>query len=144
MNILVDYAMSFLGKPYRWGGDDPILGFDCSGLIQEILASVGEDPPGDQTADSLYRYFKTRGNIRDVVSAYPGDLAFYGTPKKITHVSFCLDHGRCIEAAGGNESTKTTADASRQNAYVRIRPIRTRKDLVNIIAPPYKLLTWND
>jgi cell wall-associated NlpC family hydrolase len=57
MDLLIQYAMSFIGVPYRWGGSNPITGFDCSGLVQEILKSVYMDPPGDQTAEALYQYF---------------------------------------------------------------------------------------
>ena len=40
-NMAFEIAWHLLGTPYRWGGDDPILGFDCSGFIVEILKSVG-------------------------------------------------------------------------------------------------------
>ena len=37
----VDYIKRFIGRPYSWGGDDPMSGFDCSGLIHETLQAVG-------------------------------------------------------------------------------------------------------
>jgi hypothetical protein len=50
-----EYVWTFLGLPYRWGGDDPIQGFDCSGLIVEVLQAVGLLPHGsDLTANGLY------------------------------------------------------------------------------------------
>ena len=33
-------AWKYIGKFYKWGGDDP-SGFDCSGFVIEILKSVG-------------------------------------------------------------------------------------------------------
>ena len=54
MKKLVDYALSFTKIPYRWAGDDPMAGFDCSGYLQEVLASVGMDPRGDQTSQALH------------------------------------------------------------------------------------------
>ena len=134
MKILMEYAMRHVGLPYRWGGDDPIEGYDCSGLVQELLASVGVDPRGDQTAMGLYQYFRMNG-----VPTKPkaGALAFYGTKQRITHVGFCIGKRRMIEAGGGGSRTHDRRDVARQNAYVRIRPITNRKDLVAILMPKY-------
>ena len=136
MKTLINYAHSFVGKPYIWGGDDPILGFDCSGLIQEILSSVGMDPPGDQTANALYMYFMGESHT---TQAKAGSLVFYGKVPKVTHVGFMIDKWRMIEAGGGGSSTKTTEDAAAQNAYIRIRPIQRRTDLIGIIHPNYSM-----
>jgi len=134
MKKLVDYACSFLGQPYRWGGDDPIYGFDCSGLAQEILSSVGLQPSSDLTADGLYRHFLTLG-----ISNYKGAgaLAFFGSNARISHVGFMIDNFRMVEAGGGGSKTQTRADAAKQNAYIRIRSIYRRRDLINTILPKY-------
>jgi len=138
MNDLIAYAMCFVGLPYHWGGDDTIEGFDCSGLVQEILASVGKDPPGDQTADGLFRHFINNGTM-DLRK--PGALAFFGQlGKGITHVGFMVDSWRMLEAAGGGSKTRTLADAAKHNAYIRIRPITNRVDLVKVIMPDYKII----
>lgn len=136
MDELVQYAMKFVGLPYRWGGDDPMGGYDCSGFVQEILASVGEDPPGDQTADGLFRHFMPKGTL-DRKKA--GALAFYGRfGGGITHIAFMVDSWRVIEAAGGGSTTRTIEDATRQNAYIRVRPLNHRRDLVKVILPDYR------
>jgi len=136
MKTLINYAHSFVGKPYIWGGDDPILGFDCSGLVQEILSSVGMDPPGDQTANALYMFFMAQPHT---TQAKAGSLVFYGKVPNVTHVGFMVDKWRMIEAGGGGSSTKTGADAAAQNAYIRIRPIQRRNDLIGIIHPNYNI-----
>ena len=112
-------------------------GYDCSGLAQEILASVGEDPAGDQTAHSLYRHFLRYGKS-GVKEA--GALAFYGSATKISHVGFCIDQFRMVEAGGGGSAVKTVEDAARKNAYIRIRPITFRSDLIDTIMPQYDFL----
>src|SRR3972149_4205227 len=77
-NKAVEYLQRFIGLPYLWGGDDPMSGFDCSGLIVEILQAVGILPHGsDFTADALYEKFQTkaidRGYAACLVSGYSGD-----------------------------------------------------------------------
>lgn len=133
MQLLKDYLLQFVGLPYIWGGDDLIAGLDCSGLAQEALAMMGVDPPGDQTADGLYRHFLKHGtpDIYDL-----GALAFYGAAEKITHVTMLLDAQHMIEAGGGGSKTLTLQNAIDQNAFVKIRPIR-QQGLVSVILPKY-------
>lgn len=132
-DLMRAYAMSYVGLPYIWGGDDPVKGFDCSGLAQEILAAFGADPQGDQSADALYRHFKRASSNQRKCGA----LAFFGTEAKITHVGVMVDSLRMIEAGGGGSKTLSREDAIAQNAYVRIRPINRRSDLVAVLYPAY-------
>lgn len=136
MEILLAYAMSKLNMPYKWGGDDPIDGYDCSGLVQDLLASVGLDPPGDQTAQSLFDHF-SKANARWNVHGC-GSLAFYGKDaSRINHVAMMISNYQIIEAGGGGSGTRTHADAAEQNAFVRVRLLNHRKDLVALLRPDY-------
>lgn len=145
--VAIKYAFSLLGLPYRWGGDDTINGFDCSGLVQEILASVGLDPAEDQTAQQLFSIFKRNAipmpigntNLESFAAALPvGTLVFYGKSiDKITHVGISIGSGRMIEAGGGGSKTTSAEAAALQNAFVRIRPILKRSDLVCVADPFY-------
>lgn len=131
-------ALHFLNLPYLWGGDDSIKGFDCSGLVQELFTMIGIDPPGDQTAQGLYDFFKSRSRARVRCC---GTLIFYGSSvTKITHVAMMLNEWTCIEAGGGGSKTLTLVDAAMQNAYCRLRPYNRRKDVVAEISP--KDLPW--
>jgi len=136
MDFLLREALQYLGVPYKWGGSNPIEGFDCSGFIQWLLMSVGIDPPGDQTAQGLFNHFEKLNGVSSVTKA--GVLCFYGeSVAKITHVALCISPYQIIEAGGGNSLTLTKADAEKQNACVRIRHIGARKDLVAKIYPSY-------
>ena len=136
MKHLIQYAMSFCGTPYIWGGDDPIKGFDCSGFVQEILASSGIELPKDFTADGLYHYLIVNGEGFEG-PAQAGALAFFGKASRITHVGFMLDDYRMIEAGGGDSRTTDEEVAARKNAYIRVRSIFLRKDLKAIVRPVY-------
>jgi cell wall-associated NlpC family hydrolase len=134
-NQAASYALSLLGLPYKWGGQNPLQGFDCSGLVQEILASVGTDPKGDQTAQALLNYFSRHGHISEPRT---GALSFYGLSiSGIRHVGFCLNEYQMIEAAGGDSKTLTMKDAIKDDAYVRIRPIMYRSDFIHCLYPNY-------
>lgn len=133
LDILYDYALAHVGLPYKWGGDDPINGYDCSGFVQECLRAVGRLPAGgDMTAQSLYEKFRAK----HVTAPQLGHIIFYGDSlSKIHHVTLALSSELMIEAGGGGSKTNTLADAAAQNAYIRVRPIRSRSGLVAICNP---------
>jgi cell wall-associated NlpC family hydrolase len=135
MQNVLAYAFRLIGIPYKWGGSNPVTGFDCSGLVQEILSSAGIDPSGDQSAQALYDYFEKNGSFGTWGA---GALAFFGKDaKNISHVAFCIDTYRMIEAGGGDHLVLTTNDAAAKNAFVRVRLIKSRKDFVAVIKPSY-------
>lgn len=127
-DIAIEYAKSFIGVDYLWGGETP-HGFDCSGLIQEVLASVGLDPRGDQTANALYETFKAN----EVQKASKACIAFWPKVGRKYHVAICLDSEHIIEAGGGNSKTINSDMAKKQKAFVRIRPLDNRGDNYTLI-----------
>jgi len=136
MKFLVEYALKFVGINYLWGGNNAIQGFDCSGLVQEILACVGMDPQGRDTAQSLFDHFSHQGI--GLSSPMPGALAFYGpTPQSVKHVGFCINEHLMVEAGGGGSSTTSPQAAAKASAVVRIRPIGRRSDLLAVYLPSY-------
>ncbi len=140
MRCLVDYAKTFIGLPYIWGGSNPVQGFDCSGFVQFILDSVGCDPIDDQTAQGLHDALLQSGGRTTPVAA-AGVLCFYGEDKtKITHVALCINEFQIIEAGGGGRHNTNVEAAALNGACVRIKPYNRRKDLVAFIKPNYP--TW--
>ena len=125
-------ALTFLHVPYIWGGDDPIRGLDCSGLAQELLAILGLDQAGDQTAHALYQHMLKTG-ADGVIDT--GSLVFYGTKQSVSHVGMILQGDIMIEAGGGGSKTTSEQAAIDQNAFVRLRPFTRRKDLVGVWQP---------
>ncbi len=138
--LLKTYALSFLGKPYFYGGDDPISGFDCSGLVSELMRAAGL-VPWNWRSNAQGIYDALNGNGMRGNPTCLGALVFFGpSEKSINHVGFCVDSHTMVEAGGGDSNTTTGAKASQTNAFVRLRPIRFRRDLVAVIVPEYPAL----
>jgi cell wall-associated NlpC family hydrolase len=91
---IVMSALSFLGVPYRMGGDDPERGFDCSGLVrQAVRLALGRDLPR--------RSAEMRGVGRPVraESLQAGDLLFFNTlGRPFSHVALYIGEGRFVHA----------------------------------------------
>lgn len=125
--ICMKVAWHYLGTPYRWGGDD-FSSFDCSGFVIECLKSAGVLPrSGDWTAAGLFAMFPKVPDPKE------GCLVFWGSP--IIHVELCLDDIFSIGASGGGSKTVTEADAIRQNAYLKVRPLRSRSGIYGFADP---------
>ena len=131
-DAMIVYAKSFLGIAYRWGGNNPVEGLDCSGFVCEVLRSVGIVSK-DLTAQDIYNLLKQKQWRSQLAKC---SILFFGSStNKITHVAIALNQYQMIEAGGGNSKTLSDDIAERQNAFVRIRMISSRGDLVACIKP---------
>jgi cell wall-associated NlpC family hydrolase len=104
---IVTFARNQIGRPYIFGGTgNP--GWDCSGLVQAALATVGVNVAHHATA----QYFSTLGkpvrnsdgskpSIKNVSSLVPGDIVFPYPPTggDVGHVAIYSGNGNIIEAA---------------------------------------------
>ena len=129
-DLALQIAFSFLGRKYLWGGNDPVAGFDCSGLVIECLRSVGLLPrSGDWTAHSLLNsVYKAKPRATKAADLRPGMLVFWPRADgHIRHVElvYAVVDGEAltIGASGGGSKTLSEADAVKQDAYVKIRPV---------------------
>ena len=85
----VRFALDEVGVPYRWGGESPETGFDCSGLVRWAYGRVGIDLPHNSYA--LYG----EGAACRSRSMAPGDILFF---EGLGHVGLYLGRGRMVHA----------------------------------------------
>jgi cell wall-associated NlpC family hydrolase len=134
------YAQSFLGKPYIWGGDDPIKGFDCSGFVIEVLKGCGVlSGKIDLSSQQLHDTLLQKGAMA-ITSIEEGDLVFFGKSRKeITHVGLAISKNLMYEAGSGDSTVANAEIAAQKNAFIRQRPILNRGDLVAVVRPKYEV-----
>lgn len=134
--LVINYALSFLGVPYIYGGNNRLQGIDCSGLTCEVLKAVGIiKHQEDYSARQLIKVLKDRGAL-SMPTITSGCVLFFGKSKDLVeHVAIALDERSMVEAGGGDRSVLTLEAAKERGACVRIRPIR--KDLVECLLPTY-------
>ena len=85
--------------PYRYGGNTPKGGFDCSGLIVYVYnKAAGVKLP------RTIQLMSTKGQSIDGQPPAPGDLVFFNTTgEKYSHAGIYVGQGRFVHApsAGG-------------------------------------------
>jgi cell wall-associated NlpC family hydrolase len=77
---VVKTAASLAGKPYRYGASGP-GSFDCSGYTQYVFKKHGRSLPHSATSQAKYGKAVAKGSKR------PGDLLFFGSSGRYTHVA---------------------------------------------------------
>lgn len=91
----ISIAKSTLGVKYRWGGNSPQTGFDCSGLVRYSFSETGKYLP--RTAAAMYKQGKkvTFSNLE------LGDLMFFAPNKasRPTHVAIYIGNNQFIHSS---------------------------------------------
>ena len=81
---------------YLWGGT-VAPNYDCSGLMQAAFKSVGIWLPRDAYQQEAFT------QTIDIKELQPGDLIFFGTPQKATHVGLYLGNNCYIHSSGKDQ-----------------------------------------
>ena len=91
-------AAQRVANTYLWGGS---LGpnYDCSGLMQRAYASAGIWIPRDAYLQERFCQ-PVAVQPGQVQLLEPGDLIFFGTPQRCSHVGLHLGGGRYLHSSG--------------------------------------------
>jgi len=86
------HALGLVGTPYRYGGNTPDSGFDCSGLIGYVYKSrIGVAPP--RTVAQLSGF----GHPVSTHERRTGDLVIFGSGRPF-HAGIYVGDGRFVHA----------------------------------------------
>jgi cell wall-associated NlpC family hydrolase len=50
---MANYALNFVGTPYKWGGNDEQAGIDCSGFVKKMYGKIGLELPRTAAQQAL-------------------------------------------------------------------------------------------
>ena len=93
-NSVLMRAISLVGTPYRYGGNTPQTGFDCSGLVNYVYDDMlAKKLP--RTSTALAAYQGPRITPRQLAA---GDLVFFGSRGQVSHVGIYVGDGRFVHA----------------------------------------------
>lgn len=110
---VVDYALSFVGNRYVYGGSDPHTGVDCSGFTSYVMRHVA----GISLSHSS-RAQAGEGTSISYSQAKPGDLIFYSSGSRIDHVAIYMGNGQIVHASSAKTGIKVSSATSRKPAKV--------------------------
>ena len=93
-NSVLMRAISLVGTPYRYGGNTPETGFDCSGLVNYVYRDM-LDLRLPRTSRDLAAWQGPRIAPERLAAA---DLVFFGSGGNVSHVGIYVGEGRFVHA----------------------------------------------
>ena len=93
-NAVLMRALGLVGTPYRYGGNTPEGGFDCSGLVNYVYRDM-LDLRLPRTSRALAAFQGPRIAEDRLVAA---DLVFFGGEGGVSHVGIYVGEGRFVHA----------------------------------------------
>ncbi|WP_060509160.1 C40 family peptidase [Pseudomonas sp. NBRC 111124] len=116
-------AIGLVGTPYRWGGNTPDSGFDCSGLIGYVY----RDAAGISLPRSTREMIVMRAPTVDINSLQSGDLVFFATGggSQVSHAGIYVGEGRFVHAprTGGTVRLDYLSNSYWSKAYLQAKRV---------------------
>lgn len=131
------------GILYRWGGNLPSTGLDCSGFVQDALDFPAlKDWQGDYNCQMMLDHYDKRNmlHLPDTKWYQPGNIIFFGKkPRSARHVAFYFgfdpDSGKhlILDAGRGGSAVTTVLEAWQRDAKVGVRSITEPLEVHDIV-----------
>jgi cell wall-associated NlpC family hydrolase len=93
-NAVLFRAIALVGTPYRYGGNTPAGGFDCSGLVGYVF----QDAAGVALPRTSSDMSDLRARKVDREELQAGDLVFFAEGRHVGHVGIYVGEGRFVHA----------------------------------------------
>ena len=122
---LIFTARSMMGLPYLWGGNSS-KGNDCSGFTQTVFKTNGIELPRDSRQQALLGQEIIADEFFSNI--LPGDLFFFGSKERITHVGISLGGANFIDQSGMVQISSLDSTAKNFSPY-RKKTLKTIRRL---------------
>jgi cell wall-associated NlpC family hydrolase len=101
---IANYALNYVGTPYKWGGNDLNRGIDCSAFVQQLYGKIGVDLPRTAAEQALVGQKIMR--LEDLVA---GDRLYFWDKKrgKIGHTGIYMGNGYFVHSSTNNRGVAT-------------------------------------
>ena len=109
---IVLQTLSLVGAEYKWGGNNPKEGMDCSGLVTYVVSKVSQHnlPHHAATIALMTRPIKFN-------ELAPGDLVFFNTMKRRhSHMGVYIGNNRFVHAPAPGQ--KVRIDSLKTRYYI--------------------------
>lgn len=98
-------ALSLIGTPYKFGGNNPEKGLDCSGFVKHVYKETADiSLPRSSAEMSKMGQHVAKSELK------PGDLVFFNTRKKPnSHVGIYAGDGTFVHASSSRTKKVTVS-----------------------------------
>ena len=96
---VANYALKFVGYPYRYGGKGPNA-FDCSGFTSYVYKQFGVNIPSSSVAQRSVGRYVPKSELR------PGDIVCF---KNTNHVGIYIGNGKFVHASTRKTGVKISS-----------------------------------
>lgn len=99
-----EFGTKFQGTPYKWGGNDPVNGIDCSAFVKYLYGKIGVNLPRTAAEQAL-----VGTPIRQLEDLQKGDRLYFWSASrgKIGHTGMYLGQGYFVHSSSNHGGVAT-------------------------------------
>jgi cell wall-associated NlpC family hydrolase len=119
-------AERYLGTRYRYGGETPAAGFDCSGFVQYVFGRHGVDLP----RTSRQQASAGRRLPEQIAALEPGDLMLFSSKGAgVDHIAIYAGNNRILHSSAGKGGVGYDYLSSSRGKWFMARHVESRRVL---------------
>ena len=117
-------AERYVGVRYKWGGNSPSTGFDCSGFTKYVFADQGVRLPRTSREQAA----AGQRVLPRVASLRQGDLMLFAeSGKRISHVAIYAGGGRIIHSSSSGGGVRYDDLGTRRGKWFASHMVAARR-----------------